>query len=298
LLLGLPDFEILFPGTVGEASAMLAEHGGGAKLLAGGSDLLIAMKHKKKLPRILINIKRIPGLKKIHTEADGTLVIGALATSAEIAAAPDVPGVSAALARAAEVLGTTQIRNIGTIGGNLGNASPSAEFAPPLLCLDAVVACVGPDGERLISLDKFFLGPGRSALGPAEVITEIRVPPRPAAAADTYIKHSLRRMDVAMASAAILLAMDGGRAGTARIALGAVAPTPFRAQKAEAVLSGHPVTEQMIAEAAEAATDESTPIDDIRGYAGYRRDVVRDLVAAGLRQVLAIAAGENEKASA
>jgi carbon-monoxide dehydrogenase medium subunit len=297
LLLGLPDFEILFPASVGEASAMLAEHGIEAKLLAGGSDLLIAMKHKKKLPRVLINIKRIPGLKDIKTDADGTLVIGALATSADIAAAPDVPEASSALRQAAEVLGTTQIRNIGTIGGNLGNASPSAEFAPPLLCLDAGLTCAGPDGERFLPLDQFFLGPGRSALGPAEVITEIRVPPPPAGAADTYVKHSLRRMDVAMASAAILAAMDGERAATVRIALGAVAPTPFRALKAEAVLSGHPVTEQLIAAAAEAATDESTPIDDIRGYAGYRRGVVRDLVAAGLRQVLA-AAGGNEKASA
>jgi carbon-monoxide dehydrogenase medium subunit len=295
LLLGLPDFDILFPASVGDAIAMLEEHGEDAKLFAGGSDLLIAMKHKKKLPRFLINIKRIPDLHGIETAPDGTLVIGALATSADIAAS-GVAAISSGLAEAAQVLGTTQIRNIGTIGGNLGNASPSAEFAPPLLCLEASLTCVGPDGARIIPLDQFFLGPGETSLGPAEVITEIRVPPQAEPIHDTYIKHSLRRMDVAMASAAILLAMDGGKVMRVRIALGAVAPVPFRAKKAEAVLAGQTISEELIGLAAGAATSETTPIDDIRGYAGYRRDVVRDMVASGLRQVLK-AAEENEKAS-
>lgn len=296
MLLGLPDFDILFPASVGDAIAMLEEHGRRAKLFAGGSDLLIAMKHKKKLPRVLINIKRIPGLDGIETTADGTLVIGALATSADIAA-PSVAAISQGLAEAAGVLGTTQIRNIGTIGGNLGNASPSAEFAPPLLCLEASLTSVGADGARTIPLDEFFLGPGKTSLGPAEVITEIRVPPQGGPINDIYIKHSLRRMDVAMASAAVLLAMEDGKAMRVRIALGAVAPVPFRAKKAEALLAGQTITEELIELAAEAATNESTPIDDIRGYAGYRRDVVRDMVASGLRQVLN-AAKENEKASA
>jgi carbon-monoxide dehydrogenase medium subunit len=296
LLLGLPDFDILFPASLGGAIAMLEEHGEDARLFAGGSDLLIAMKHKKKLPRFLINIKRIPGLDGIETAPDGTLVIGALATSAAIATS-GVGSVSTALAEAAEVLGTSQIRNIGTIGGNLGNASPSAEFAPPLLCLEASLTCVGPGGERQLPIDQFFLGPGKTSLGAAEVITEIRVPPQAGPIADTYIKHSLRRMDVAMASAAILLDTNNGSAGRVRSALGAVAPVPFRALKAEALIAGQTIDDDLIAEAAEAATDETTPIDDIRGYADYRRDVVRDIVAAGLRKVLA-ASGENEKASA
>ncbi len=296
MLLGLPDFDILFPASVQDAIAMLGEHGEDAKLFAGGSDLLIAMKHKKKLPRFLINIKRIPGLDGIKSEEDGTLVIGALATSADIAAS-GAGSVSTALAEAAQVLGTSQIRNIGTIGGNLGNASPSAEFAPPLLCLEASLTVVGPDGARNMPLDQFFLGPGKTSLAAGEVITEIRVPPQVQGIHDTYIKHSLRRMDVAMASAAILLVIDGGKASRVRIALGAVAPVPFRALKAEAVLAGQTINDDLIGQAAAAATDEATPIDDIRGYADYRRDVVRDMVAAGLRQVLA-AALKNEKASA
>ncbi|NQV55701.1 MAG: FAD binding domain-containing protein, partial [Rhodospirillales bacterium] len=173
-----------------------------------------------------------------------------------------------------------------TIGGNLGNASPSAEFAPPLLCLNAVVRCMGPNGARDIPVDEFFLNPGITALGQSEMITEIRVPPPAANKADVYIKHSLRRMDVAMASAAVYVELDGGQIVDARIALGAVAPTPFRAVKSEEILRGNQVSDELIIEAAKMATSEATPIDDIRSYADYRKDTVREMVARGLSQVI------------
>ncbi len=291
MLLGLPEFEILFPQTLEEACSMLVEHGDDSKLIAGGTDLLIAMKHKRKLPRVLINIKRIAGLDHIEFDPEAGLRIGALATAWTIGQSPAVKRLSRALWQSAGVLGTAQIRNLATIGGNLANASPSAEFAPPLLALEGSLKFVGPEGERRMALDEFFLAPGRNALGPAEILAEVQVPIPAAHVADIYIKHSLRRMDVAMASVAVFAEIEEETCVDVRIALGAVAPTPFRALAAEGILRGEKISgsagDRLIERAAEAATGESTPIDDIRSYAGYRKKIVREIVGRGLRQVIA-----------
>jgi CO/xanthine dehydrogenase FAD-binding subunit len=190
------------------------------------------------------------------------------------------------------VLGTPQIRNLGTLGGNLANASPSAEFAPPLLILEASVRCVGPRGERLVPMNEFFVGPGKSVLSQGELITEVHVPNSPLRAQGIYLKHSLRMMDVSMAAAAALVLLDGDVCREVRIALGAVAPTPFRARKAEAALrgkrlSGDSNNRELLEEVGRIAADESHPIDDLRGYASYRRKVVAMLVRQGLEQAIA-----------
>ncbi len=290
MLLGLPEFEFLNAGSVEETCALLAEHGDQARILAGGTDLLIVMKHKREVPRVLINIKRIPDLDGIEFDDAGGVRIGALATIQSLHDQPRMAKDFRAINQAAGVLGTTQIRNIGTLGGNLANASPSAEFGPALLTLGASIACVGPDGARHIPIGKFFQGPGKSALEPTEMLTGIHVPGLPAGGKSIYLKHSLRRMDVAVASAAIYLEMDEGRCIEARIALGAVAPTPFRATGAEALLRGKTLgegikKEDLFDEVAETACGESTPIDDFRGYAGYRLKVTRLLVRQGLDQL-------------
>ena len=196
------------------------------------------------------------------------------------------------LSEAAGVLGTEQVRNLGTLGGNLGNASPSAEFAPPLLILGASVRCLGRRGERVVPLDGFFVGPGKSALETDEVITDIQVPNPPDRAQLVYLKHSLRRMDVAMAAAAVMVLLDGDICRDVRIALGAVAPTVFRARGAEQALIGKRLTgdsreSELLEEAAQVAVGEARPIDDIRGYASYRRKVVAMLVRHGLEHVIA-----------
>jgi carbon-monoxide dehydrogenase medium subunit len=290
VLLGLPEFEFLNAGSIEETCSLLSEHGAEARILAGGTDLLIVMKHKRVVPRVLVNIKRIPHLDGIHFEDGDGVRIGALATVQSLQdssrMAKDFKGIN----QAAGVLGTTQIRNIGTLGGNLANASPSAEFGPVLLTLGASLACVGPGGDREIPIGEFFLAPGESALEADEMLTEIRVPGLPAGAKSIYLKHSLRRMDVAVASAAVYLEMDEDRCTDARIALGAVAPTPFRAAEAEALLRGRKIGEgiekdELFDEVAEAARGESTPIDDFRGYAGYRLKVTRLLVRQALDQV-------------
>jgi carbon-monoxide dehydrogenase medium subunit len=300
VLLGLPEFEMFFPRSVEETSSMLAKHGEDAQLVAGGTDLFVKMKQRRLVPSVLINIKRISGLDQIRWDAADGLHIGPLTTIQAIRDSAPVAERFPVLSEAAGVLGTAQVRNLGTIGGNLGNASPSAEFAPPLLILDASVRCLGRRGERVVPLDGFFVGPGKSALEADEVITDIQVPNPPACqgagrpdrAQLVYLKHSLRRMDVAMAAAAVMVLLDGDVCRDVRIALGAVAPTVFRARAAEQTLIGKRLTgdsreSELLEEAAQVAVGEARPIDDIRGYASYRRKVVAMLVRHGLEHVIA-----------
>jgi len=292
VLLGLPEFELLSVDTVEETCTLLSRHGAEAMVFAGGTDLLVKMKHRRTIPRRLVNIKGIPDLNRIGHDERNCLRIGALTTIQAIEASSVIGKKFPALKQAAEVLGTTQIRNVGTIGGNLGNASPSAEFAPPLLTLGASVRCAGRGGERLIPLEEFFVSPGKTTLLQDELLTEVHVPHPPAGAQGIYLKHSLRKMDVAIACAAVLIVLDGDVCRDIRIALGAVGPIPSRARKAEQAirgerLGGERVETELLEEVARVAADESFPIDDFRGYAAYRRKLVKMLVGKGLERVIA-----------
>jgi carbon-monoxide dehydrogenase medium subunit len=283
---------MFFPRSVEETCALLSRHGQDAQMVAGGTDLFVKMKQRRLVPSVLINIKRISGLDQIRYDASEGLHIGPLTTIQAIRESVVIGERFPVLSEAAGVLGTEQVRNLGTIGGNLGNASPSAEFAPPLLILDASVRCLGRRGERVVPLDGFFVGPGKSALETDEVITDIQVPNPPDGAQLVYLKHSLRRMDVAMAAAAVFVLLDGDVCRDVRIALGAVAPTVFRARGAEQALIGKRLTgdsreSELLEEVAQVAVGEARPIDDIRGYASYRRKVVAMLVRHGLEHVIA-----------
>jgi CO/xanthine dehydrogenase FAD-binding subunit len=287
MLLGLPEFEWLSPRTLEEACALLADAGDDTVALAGGTDLFVKMKHRTLVPRRLINLKAIPGLEGIRRDADGGIRIGALTTAEAIGASALIADTLPALGEAARLLGTLQVRNAATLGGNLANASPAAEFAPPLLALDASVRCVGPGGERRVPIDEFFTAPGKTILRKGELVAEVRVPRQPANAQAAYLKHSLRRMDIATASAAVFLCIDGDVCEDARIALGAVGPMPFRARNAEAVLRGQRLDggaaqRQTLGRAASIASEESFPRDDLRAYASYRRRLVDMLVGKAL----------------
>lgn len=289
MLLGLPEFELLSAHSVEEACALLSEFGEGTSLFAGGTDLFTKMKQRRTIPRRLVNIKRIPGMDRVVADGDG-LRIGALATIQALEVSALVGKKFSALKQAAAVLGTTQVRNVGTIGGNLANASPSAEFAPPLLALGASVRCTGRGGERMIPIEEFFVGPGQTSLRRDEVLTEVYVPDLPAGAQCVYLKHSLRRMDVAIASASVFIRLDGDTCVEAKIALGAVGPTPFRAQKAEQALKGQRLVgeaadSRLLDEVARIASQESFPIDDLRAFASYRRKLIAMLVGEGLERV-------------
>jgi carbon-monoxide dehydrogenase medium subunit len=290
VLLELPEFDWVSVSSLAEACALLAEQGEGALALAGGTDLFTKMKLRRAVPRLLVDIKKIAGLDSIrHDERQG-LRIGALTSVRAIEVSPLIAKRFPALRQAAAALGTLQIRNTATLGGNLANASPSAEFAPPLLVLDASLGCVACDGERDIPLAQFFVGPGKTIMRKDELIAEVRVPSPPPGARTIYLKHSLRRMDVAIASAAVCLDIEGEVCRDARIALGAVGPVPFRAERAEQALRGQRLcgerfTAELLEEASRLAAEESVPIDDLRADAQYRSKLVAMLVGKGLERL-------------
>jgi len=290
MLLGLPSFEYFSCKTVEEACSLLSTYDDEAQVFAGGTDLLVKMKHRKATPRILVNIKKIPNLDYIRYDEGDGLKIGALATIESLAGSSVLTKSFSGLREAASVLGTPHVRSLATLGGNLCNASPAAECAPALLVMDAKVKIVGREGEeRIVPLESFFTGPGKTVLKRNEIITEIQVPDPPPRTGGLHLKFGSRRVDIAVAGVSILMTVDGEQCQDVKIALSAVGPTPFRAKKAEAVLRGEMLSVEkgdLIAEAAKIASEESSPIDDMRGRADHRRHLVEVMVADGMRRLI------------
>jgi carbon-monoxide dehydrogenase medium subunit len=278
MLMGLPKFEYLNCETVEEACALLAKYEGRAKVFSGGTDLIVKMKHKEVTPGYLVNIKKIEGLTYVREEENGDVAIGALTSIQAVKNSPLIKKRMSVLHDASSVLGTRQVRNLATLGGNLCNASPAAECAPALLVLDAEVRVQREKSERWTGLDYFFTGPGTTNLGQDEILTEIKIPRPPAYGGGVYLKHSTRRIDIAMVGVAAFVVMDNTTYSDIRIALGAVGPIPFRARKAEKMLLGKEAGKRILLEAARVASEESIPIDDIRGQGDYRKEMVETLV--------------------
>jgi aerobic carbon-monoxide dehydrogenase medium subunit len=272
--------------TLTEAVELLNSYRAEAKVLAGGTDLLVEMKEGILAPRHVINLKSIPSLNQIRLE-NQVLKIGALTTIHEIEAHPLLLEHAGILARAASLLGSLQIRNKGTIGGNLCHASPAADLAPPLLALEAKVEIVGNGGRRMEDLEEFFIGPGVTTLQPDEILTEIHFSLPSAGTRGVYLKFSPRKaMDLAVVGVAALLTAEEtlSLCTRARIAFGAVAPTPARAKRAERMLEGKRISRELLREVSAVAADESQPISDLRASAGYRREMVRVLVEQGIAE--------------
>lgn len=284
----MKPFSYFSPRTLREAIELLVAHGQEAKIWAGGTDLLVEMKEGILAPQYVIDLKDIPALNQIKPE-NQYLKIGALATIHEVEIHPSVREYAGMLAQAASLLGSLQIRNKGTIGGNLCHASPAADLASPLLALDARVRMIGKNGERAENLEKFFVGPGITTLKPDEILTEIQVPIPPPGSAGFYLKFSPRKaMDLALVAVATLITLDmtSQICTQARIALGAMAPTPVRVKKSERILEGKRIKRELLQEASDLAAEESRPISDIRGSAWYRKEVVKSLVEQGILQTL------------
>ncbi len=272
-------FEYIRAQSLEDALRLLAEHGPEARVLAGGTDLLLEMRGGKSSPHYLIDISRLAELRGIRVteEAYGEgLAIGATTTVREVETSPLLVGGYRVLAQAAGTLGSVQVRNQATIGGNVCHAAPSADTAPALLVLDALAEIAGPEGREKVPLDQFFQGPGQTALGPDWILVSLHLPRPAAGTGGAYIKHSLRRaMDLAFVGVAALVSVADGSLEKVRIALGAVAPTPMRARQAEeALLACGDLSPATIAEAARVAAEEARPIDDIRSAAWYRRRMV------------------------
>ena len=266
------------PTTLREAFKLLSNVEG-AKIFAGGTDVMVSIREGKIAPRHIVNIKKIPGLNTVETSKSGELSIGALVTIGEIETSATVRNSFAMIADAAHQLGSFQVRNRATLGGNLCNSSPSADLAPPLIALGAVATIVGPKGRRLVKLENFFTGPGKTVLKKSEILTEIKIRKPPRNSYGAFLKHGPRQcMDIATVNAAVMIDMSGKVCEECRIVLGAVAPVPMRATKAEAEIRGKPITEGAIRKVGEIAAEECVPITDVRGSAEYRRIVVNVLV--------------------
>lgn len=270
-------FELLQPSSLKQASEMQLEKGAGAYFLAGGTDLVIAIKEKGLNPACVIDLKRIPSLSGIRQEIDGGIRIGALTTMREVETSALIRRRYPFVSQSAAEVGSVQIRNRATVGGNVANATPSADLVPALLVLDANVRIFGVEGERPVPLDQFFLGPGKTILQRGDVLTELLIPPSPASLRGEYIKFSPREMmDLAYIGVAVAIALDHEQQCMhARIALGAVSPTPLRARKAEESLLNQVLTGELAERAGEIASEECRPISDVRSSAEYRREMVR-----------------------
>jgi CO/xanthine dehydrogenase FAD-binding subunit len=282
------EFRFLAPRSVAEACRMLAEYVGRAKLLAGGTDLVVQMNAGRQRPEAVIFLGNLRELHGIRFDERTGLAIGPLATMRELELHPVVRERYPSLARGAAEVGSVQIRNLATLGGNLCNASPSADTSPALLALDAHVAIAGTDGERTVPIARFWTGPGRTDLKPDEIVTGIQLPTPSPDTRSFYYKLAVRKaMDLAMVGIAVSLVRRNGHCENVRIALGAVAPTVFRAAEAEQFIAEGPATAKRIEEAAQLAEGATRPIDDQRASADYRRAMVRNLTRRALSQLLA-----------
>lgn len=270
-------FDFYQPVTLQEASRLLREKGPGGRFLAGGTDLVIAMKEKGLLPNYIVDLKRVPAISGIRQNPDGSISLGALTTMYEIETSPLIKKKFNFLAQSAAEVGSIQIRNRATIGGNMCNATPSADTAPALIALGASAKISGTAGERSISLEEFFSGPGQTVLSADEILTEIIIPRTPPGLVGEYIKFSPREMmDLAYVGVAVAYDFEPQKRTCAgvRIVLGAVAPTPIRAKRAEATVEGQVLNESLAENAGNIAAEEAKPISDVRSTADYRRAMV------------------------
>lgn len=289
-------FEMYQPTTLQEASRLLKDKGAGGRFLAGGTDLVIAIKEKGLIPKYVVDLKKVPGLSGIRENADGSITIGALTTMREIETDPLLNQKYPFLCQSAAEVGSIQIRNRATVGGNMANATPSADVAPSLIALNATAKIVDAGGERIVALEEFFRGPGQTLMSPDEILTEIIIPKTSPQLMGEYIKFSPRdMMDLAYVGVAVAydIAADKRCIGV-RIVLGAVAPTPIRARNAEALLEGQLLTEELAARVGVEAARESKPISDVRSSADYRRAMVGAMTK---RALLNAAVTRTEKVS-
>ena len=287
-------FEFYQPMTLQEASRLLKDNGPGGRLLAGGTDLVIAMKEKALLPKYVVDLKRIPGLAGIRENSNGGITLGALTTMREIEISPLITKKYPFLAQSAAEVGSIQIRNRATIGGNMANATPSADTAPALIALNATAKIAGATGERSINLEEFFRGPGQTVMSAEEILTEITIPKTGPRLVGEYIKFSPREMmDLAYVGVAVAynLGEKDKKCDGVRILLGAVAPTPIRAKRAEAALEAQVLTEELAEKIGAIAAEEAKPISDVRSSAEYRRAMVGAMTK---RALLNAAAGPTQ----
>ncbi len=280
----MKSFEFFEPTTLAEASRLFAqEH---AQLLAGGTDLIIGMKAYTEAPNSVVSLQKVPGLSGITTDTNNSITIGAITTVREIELSEDIQQHHTALSEGASEIGSIQIRNLATLGGNIAHASPAADTVAGLLVAGAQVDIASADGNRTVPINELFTGPGQTVLKPGEIITHFRLPSP--ASGSHYIKHKIREvMDLAFIGVASAVNLDSGTITEARIGLAAVAPTPIRATEAENLLKGQELTPELLEQVGEAAAAATSPISDLRCSAEHRREMVNVLTKRTLQLAVA-----------
>lgn len=282
------NFEYFKPDDAEKICSLLKAHGEDVQVLAGGTDLIVGMQEKHLEPEYVVDVKNLAGIDEItYDEAEGILKIGAATKLNTIVTSKLVRKHWEVLAEAARTVGSYQIRNRATLGGNVCNASPSADTLPSLLALEAKVKIVGREGSRIVPIENFFVGPGENILKSDEIVTEIQIPEPENTQEGVYIKKSRRKaVDLAIIGVSVVgEKVDAGY--RFKVALGAVAPTPLRVKEVEEILNNNEINEDVIEDAAKKARELVSPITDLRGTKEYRVKMVESQTKEAIEAVLA-----------
>ncbi len=285
-------FDFVEPASVAEATSLLAKHGPVAATVAGGTDLLRDIRQGKMQPELVISLARLESLRGVQGRGDGGLMVGPLTTMAELARSPIVQELAPALAEAAGHMGSPQVRNRATIGGNLCNARPCADTAPPVIVHGAQLELTCADSAREVPAADFITSPGQTLRKADEILTAIRIPAPGGAAGSAFETLTNRKaVEITITSSSAWLRLDGDTIKEARICLGSVGPIPMHGPSGVAVLQGAQATADKLSEAATATVADATPIDDFRGSADYRNHLVEVLTRRALTRALVHAQG-------
>jgi carbon-monoxide dehydrogenase medium subunit len=286
-------FTVHQPKTIEEALDLLSMHRSSVRVLAGGTDLVPRLRAGIDDTKHLVSINRVKGIRRINYQDEDGLIIGAASRISEVGKHADVQKYYPGLAHACQKMATVQIRNMGTVVGNLANSSPSADTAAPLLSQRASLILVERGGRRQVDLKDFFTGPGENVMDPFEMIEAIRIPSPPQRTGSAYLRISARsKVDIAAVGVAASLTLDmDGKILKSSIALGSVAPTPVRCPEAEAMLEGQVPEEALLMRAGAACVRTARPIDDMRATGSYRRKMVQVLAQRVLLECLKRAQG-------
>jgi CO/xanthine dehydrogenase FAD-binding subunit len=278
----MKKFDYYQPETLKDAWSLMEKIKGEARYVAGGTDIIVNMKNKKIQPDALISLRRIGDLRGISL--NGGLTLGTMTPLRDIERDPLIGRAYPTLAQAVRALATPQIRNVATVGGNLCNAAPSADCAPPLLVMEATLTLEGPGGRREVSIEDFFRGPGQTCMDTTEILTKIRIRPLPGHTGMAFLKLGRVHTDIAVVNAAALLAMEGKTCSRCRLAAGAVAPVPLRLHSVEHMIEGEELSAELLQRAEKVAEEAVKPITDVRSTEEYRRILSGVLVRRAIEQ--------------
>ena len=282
----IPPFDYVAPKTLSELFETLGSHGKELQILAGGTDLMIALKERIVAPRIVVDLGRLRRELGGIAVKNGVLHVGALATFSQIESSPFVARYANALLQAAANVGTLQIRSIATLGGNLATASPAADSAPPLIALGATVTLTSGSGQRTLPVQSVFAGPKRNGLRAGEIVSSVEIPAKEEVRS-AWTRSAVRNENaLSTVSVAVASAIQAGRFGPSRVALGAVAPTPILAERACEAMEGSEATADQAEMVAALAAEDARPISDIRASALYRKRLVRVLTKRLIMQII------------